>query len=66
MRPLYIVPRTVEITVDSSATVTDTYTYIYFSLLDRRSSYQRSENPVKLVRDFDELKEYITVTRIGR
>ena len=61
-----MVPITVEITVARIATVRDTYTALLTSVLWISSLYQRMENPVNLVRDFDELKEKIIVTKIGR
>ena len=66
-RPMAVmVPITVEITVARIATVRDTYTALLTSVLWISSLYQRMENPVNLVRDFDELKEKIIVTKIGR
>ena len=66
-RPMAVmVPITVEITVARIATVRDTYTALLTSVLWISSLYQRIENPVNLVRDFDELKEKIIVTKIGR
>ena len=66
-RPIaVIVPIMVEITVARIATVRDTYTALLTSVLWISSLYQRMEKPVNLVRDFDELKEKIMVTKIGR
>ena len=61
-----IVPRTVEITVAKMAMVRETYTAFITSPLCKSSPYHLRENPVNFVSDFDELKEKIIVTRIGR
>ena len=66
-RPIAVmVPSTVEITVARMAMVTDTYTALLTSVLCSSSVYHLMENPINLVRDLEELKEKIMVTRIGR
>ena len=61
-----MVPSTVEMAVARIAMVTDTYTALDTSMLLSSSPYQRREKPVNFVSDFDELKEKIIVTKIGR
>jgi hypothetical protein len=66
-RPMAVmVPSTVEITVARMAMVTETYTAETTSPLFSRELYHLSEKPVNRDRDFEELKEKITVTRMGR
>ena len=61
-----IVPTTVEIAVATIATPKVVYNASIISCDCIICSYQRSENPVKLVSDFPSLNEKIIIYRIGR
>jgi hypothetical protein len=49
-----------------SAMLSETITALFISESDIRLAYHLNEKPSNLVSDFDELKEKIIVTRMGR
>ena len=67
LRPMaVIVPKIVDINVESRATVRETITAPTISRSLIKREYHCTENPVKLLKDFDELNEKIIMTKMVR